>query len=228
MDPPDFLALWWWLSSSCCYSGGSSFLPVPLFAPSNGALLTVAQSLAGERNARRVPGRSSQISKAMDRPSNTVCAVSHRQYLHSRALSSSWFQAILPDISYTRGLNEKVLQLQLNQRHHEQRCPEANPRHGIANHEAPDAAACCACNAFHQRIRQQRKQIMSIPSTDQLKGIWKQQVGGVKLAWGKLTEDEILKSEGRAEKLAGLVQERYAITRDEADKQVKKFFDNAK
>ena len=69
---------------------------------------------------------------------------------------------------------------------------------------------------------------MSLPSTDQLKGIWKQQVGGAKLAWGKLTEDEILKSEGRAEKLSGLVQERYAITRDEADKQVKKFFDNAK
>ena len=49
-----------------------------------------------------------------------------------------------------------------------------------------------------------------------------------KLAWGKLTEDEILKSEGRAEKLAGLVQERYAVTRDEADKQVSKFFDKAK
>jgi uncharacterized protein YjbJ (UPF0337 family) len=68
---------------------------------------------------------------------------------------------------------------------------------------------------------------MSLPSVDELKGKWKQQVGGVKLAWGKLTEDEILKSEGRAEKLAGLVQEKYAITRDEADKQVKEFFSKA-
>lgn len=68
---------------------------------------------------------------------------------------------------------------------------------------------------------------MSLPSADELKGKWKQQVGSVKLAWGKLTEDEILKSEGRTEKLAGLVQERYAVTRDEADKQVKKFFDKA-
>lgn len=65
---------------------------------------------------------------------------------------------------------------------------------------------------------------MSLPSADELKGKWKQQIGSAKLAWGKLTEDEILKSEGRAEKLAGLVQERYAVTRDEADKQVKKFF----
>lgn len=64
---------------------------------------------------------------------------------------------------------------------------------------------------------------MSLPSTDELKGKWKQQVGAAKIAWGKLTEDELLQSEGREEKLAGLVQERYAITRDEADKQVKDF-----
>jgi uncharacterized protein YjbJ (UPF0337 family) len=61
-------------------------------------------------------------------------------------------------------------------------------------------------------------------SVDELKGKWKQQVGAAKIAWGKLTEDELLKVEGRQEKLAGLVQERYAITRDEADKQVKSFF----
>lgn len=64
---------------------------------------------------------------------------------------------------------------------------------------------------------------MSSPSTDRLKGQWKQQVGAAKIAWGKLTEDELLKSEGQAQKLAGLVQERYAITRDEADKQVESF-----
>ncbi len=65
---------------------------------------------------------------------------------------------------------------------------------------------------------------MGIPSADEIKGKWKQQVGSAKIAWGKLTDDELLKSEGREEKLVGLVQERYAITRDEADKQVKKFF----
>lgn len=64
---------------------------------------------------------------------------------------------------------------------------------------------------------------MSMPSSDALKGKWKQQVGAAKIAWGKLTEDELLKSEGHQEKLAGLVQERYAITRNEADKQVKDF-----
>lgn len=66
---------------------------------------------------------------------------------------------------------------------------------------------------------------MSLPSGNEVKGKWKQQVGAAKIAWGKLTEDELLKLEGHEQKLAGLVQERYAITRDEADRQVKSFFE---
>ena len=69
---------------------------------------------------------------------------------------------------------------------------------------------------------------MNLPSVDEMKGTWKQQIGAAKIAWGKLTEDELLKLEGHEQRLAGLVQERYAITRDEADKQVKAFFDKFK
>ena len=69
---------------------------------------------------------------------------------------------------------------------------------------------------------------MNLPSVDEIKGQWKQHIGAAKIAWGKLTEDELLKLEGHEQKLAGLVQERYAVTRDEADKQVKAFFDKFK
>ena len=69
---------------------------------------------------------------------------------------------------------------------------------------------------------------MSLPSVDEIKGQWKQHIGAAKIAWGKLTEDELLKLEGHEQKLAGLVQERYAVTRDEADKQVKAFFEKFK
>lgn len=69
---------------------------------------------------------------------------------------------------------------------------------------------------------------MNLPSVDEVKGIWKQQVGAAKIVWGKLTEDELLELEGHQQKLTGLVQERYAITRDEADKQVKSFFEKNK
>ncbi len=64
---------------------------------------------------------------------------------------------------------------------------------------------------------------MSLPSADELKGKWQQQVAAAKIAWGKLTEDELLESQGHTEKLAGLVQERYAVSRDAADQQVKSF-----
>lgn len=61
-------------------------------------------------------------------------------------------------------------------------------------------------------------------SVAEAKGMWKQHVGAAKVAWGKLTDDELLQVEGEAQKLTGLIQERYAVTRDEAHKQVSEFF----
>jgi uncharacterized protein YjbJ (UPF0337 family) len=58
--------------------------------------------------------------------------------------------------------------------------------------------------------------------------VWKQQLGAAKIAWGKLTEDELLQVQGRKDKLAGLVQERYGVERSEADRQVSAFFDKLK
>jgi uncharacterized protein YjbJ (UPF0337 family) len=66
------------------------------------------------------------------------------------------------------------------------------------------------------------------PTADRLEGKWHQFVGAAKTTWGKLTDDEILQSEGNAQKLAGLVEERYALSRDIADTQVKKFLDNCR
>ena len=59
---------------------------------------------------------------------------------------------------------------------------------------------------------------------ERTKARWKQSLGAAKLAWGKLTDDELMQMEGRADKLAGLVQERYFITRDAAVQQVKRFY----
>ncbi len=69
---------------------------------------------------------------------------------------------------------------------------------------------------------------MNLPSNDEMKGRWKQQIGAAKIAWGNLTEDELLKVEGHEQKLAGLIQERYAITREEAMAQVNAFFEKRK
>jgi uncharacterized protein YjbJ (UPF0337 family) len=79
-------------------------------------------------------------------------------------------------------------------------------------------------NASHSNPNANRDNPSSIPSGDALKGKWKQALGEAKLTWGKLTDDELLKIEGQAEKLTGLVQERYALTRDAAALQVKTFY----
>ncbi|MDX1343144.1 CsbD family protein [Reinekea sp. G2M2-21] len=61
--------------------------------------------------------------------------------------------------------------------------------------------------------------------TNVLKEDWNKMMGDAKVAWGKLTEDELLKTEGHIQKLTGIVQSRYAITREVAEKQVQGFLD---
>lgn len=62
---------------------------------------------------------------------------------------------------------------------------------------------------------------------DTLKGQWKQFAGEAKRQWGKLTDDDVTRAEGDAEKLAGSVQERYGVTKEDAAKQVKEWHDKA-
>ncbi len=58
---------------------------------------------------------------------------------------------------------------------------------------------------------------------DTIKGQWKQLSGKIKAKWGKLTDDDLKQAEGNSQYLAGRLQERYGIARDEADRQVKEF-----
>lgn len=61
---------------------------------------------------------------------------------------------------------------------------------------------------------------------DRIKGQWKQLSGKLKSRWGKLTDDDLRVADGDAEYLAGRLQERYGIAKDEAIKQVRKFEDD--
>ncbi|WP_130620914.1 CsbD family protein [Dyella amyloliquefaciens] len=58
---------------------------------------------------------------------------------------------------------------------------------------------------------------------DKIQGQWKQLSGKIKQKWGKLTDDDMKVAEGSTEYLAGKLQERYGIARDEADRQIKEF-----
>lgn len=55
---------------------------------------------------------------------------------------------------------------------------------------------------------------------DRISGSWEQVKGSVQEAWGKLTHDDLAIVEGDRKQLAGKIQERYGVAKDEAEKQV--------
>ena len=55
---------------------------------------------------------------------------------------------------------------------------------------------------------------------DRIEGNWKLVSGKAKEKWGKLTDDDIEVVAGRRDQLAGKIQERYGVAKEEAEKQL--------
>jgi uncharacterized protein YjbJ (UPF0337 family) len=55
---------------------------------------------------------------------------------------------------------------------------------------------------------------------DILKGQWTQLKGKVREQWGKLTDDDLDRIEGKSEQLVGRLQERYGWARADAEREV--------
>ena len=49
---------------------------------------------------------------------------------------------------------------------------------------------------------------------DQAQGKWEQVKGKAKKAWAELTDDDFLKAEGSADKLYGVIQQKFGDTKD--------------
>jgi uncharacterized protein YjbJ (UPF0337 family) len=64
-------------------------------------------------------------------------------------------------------------------------------------------------------------------NNDIFEGKWKQIQGEAKSWWGKLTDDDLKRANGKFDVLAGMLQEKYGYTRqraaDEIDKRVTQF-----
>ena len=58
---------------------------------------------------------------------------------------------------------------------------------------------------------------------DQIKGQWKQFSGSAKERWGKLTDDDLTRIDGRREELEGILQERYGVAKEDANRQIDEF-----
>lgn len=55
---------------------------------------------------------------------------------------------------------------------------------------------------------------------DQIEGKWKQLKGTAKQKWGKLTDDDLDFIGGKRDQLVGRIQERYGISKEEAQRQI--------
>ena len=58
---------------------------------------------------------------------------------------------------------------------------------------------------------------------DILAGKWMQVRGQVKQTWGKLTDNDLDRINGRYDEIVGLLQERYGYARDDAKREVDAF-----
>jgi uncharacterized protein YjbJ (UPF0337 family) len=58
---------------------------------------------------------------------------------------------------------------------------------------------------------------------DQVEAKWKQFSGAMKMKWAKLTDDDLKFIAGKKDQLIGKLQERYGISKEEAQDQVEKW-----
>lgn len=58
---------------------------------------------------------------------------------------------------------------------------------------------------------------------DQVKGSWKQLQGQIKSKWGKLTDDDLTVVEGKRDQLAGVLQQKYGMAKEQAEKELDTF-----
>jgi len=63
---------------------------------------------------------------------------------------------------------------------------------------------------------------------DRIEGNWKQFKGQVKEQWGRFTDDELDVVAGKRDQFLGKLQEKYGLTKDEAQRQLLEFERNCK
>ena len=55
---------------------------------------------------------------------------------------------------------------------------------------------------------------------DQIEGKWKELSGKAQQQWGELTDNDIQEAKGDRRELAGKIQNRYGVTKEEAERQL--------
>jgi uncharacterized protein YjbJ (UPF0337 family) len=62
--------------------------------------------------------------------------------------------------------------------------------------------------------------VTNSPVWDKIAGSWKEVTGQARIQWGKLTDDDVEQIKGQRDVLAGRIQQRYGIAKEEANRQI--------
>lgn len=60
-------------------------------------------------------------------------------------------------------------------------------------------------------------------SDEQAASEWKEFAGMVKQEWSELTDEDLTVIKGKADELVGVIQQRYGVDREEAERQIDSF-----
>jgi uncharacterized protein YjbJ (UPF0337 family) len=99
----------------------------------------------------------------------------------------------------------------------------------LAANEGIDDQRAAEMNAINQSdqqilLAQQQQAAQEAQTAKQIRDYWKPQVNAARIKWGKLSEEELIRSDGNQQTLVGLIQKRYGVTREDAETQVGAFF----
>jgi len=65
-------------------------------------------------------------------------------------------------------------------------------------------------------------------NSDIFEGKWKEMRGQIKEWWGKLTDDDLDRVDGKADQFVGLLQQKYGYTKEYAQEEVNRRLEAAK
>jgi len=91
--------------------------------------------------------------------------------------------------------------------------------------EAPGGGRHALCVVGEQHLDPRHKKGAAM-NKDILAGKWKEMKGRVKEQWGKITDDELDRAEGKADQMVGLLQQRYGYSKERAQEEYDRFMKN--
>ncbi|NGY04651.1 hypothetical protein [Solimonas terrae] len=92
------------------------------------------------------------------------------------------------------------------------------------NHTAAAADAVPAVRPLPTKLTKSQTRAAVLADALAIKRKWKTLIALAGATWNKLHTEELVRVDGNFHRLAGLVQLRYAVSREEADRQTKAFF----